>query len=103
MFIQRTPSGWTLQANAIPLTSLITALSNQIGRPIVDKSNIKPGLYDVSLHWTLNSDNQVSTLEDPEPLSIFTAVQEQLGLRLVSGKGSVEVLVIDAVRKPSAN
>jgi uncharacterized protein (TIGR03435 family) len=100
--IQRTPSGWTLHATAIPLTSLITVLSNQIGRPIVDKSNIKPGLYDVSLHWAFNSDN-VSALEDPERLSIFTAVQEQVGLRLVSGKAAVEALVIDAVQKPSAN
>lgn len=96
LFIQRTPSGWTLQATAVPLSSLIAVLSNQIGRPIVDKSNVKPGLYDVSLQWAANRD-------DPEGLTIFTAVQEQLGLRLVSGKGPVEVLVIDAVQKPSAN
>jgi uncharacterized protein (TIGR03435 family) len=111
--IQRTPSGWTLQASAIPLSSLIAVLSNQIGTPIVDKSNLKPGLYDVSLHWAPNRPpaegppadspaNRVA-LDDPEAPPIFTAVQEQLGLRLVSGKGPVEVLVIDAVQKPSAN
>jgi bla regulator protein BlaR1 len=40
---------------------------------------------------------------DSEGLSIFTAIQEQLGLRLVSSKGPVEVFVIDDVQKPSAN
>src|SRR5262249_19241580 len=54
LFIQRTPTGWALQATAIPLSSLITVLSNQTGRPIVDRSNVKPGLYDVSLQWALN-------------------------------------------------
>ena len=46
--IQRTPSGWTLQATAIPLSSLIAVLSNQIGRSIVDRSNVKPGFGDRS-------------------------------------------------------
>lgn len=114
LFIQRTPSGWTLQATAVPLSSLITVLSNQIGRPIVDRSNVKPGLYDVSLQWAPNRPpadgalannpgNRLSALDDPEGVPIITAVQEQLGLRLVSGKGPVEVVVIDAVEKPSAN
>jgi uncharacterized protein (TIGR03435 family) len=101
--IQRTADGWTLQATAIPLSSLIAVLSNQIGRPIVDKSNVKPGLYDVSLQWAPNRPADASALGDPEGLPIFTAVQEQLGLRLVSGKGPVEVLIIDAVQQPSAN
>jgi bla regulator protein blaR1 len=92
--IQRTPSGWTLQATVIPLSSLTTVLSNQIGRPIVDKSNLKPGLYDVSLQWAPNRPlaegaladgpgNRLSAVDDAQGLPIFTAVQEQLGLRLI--------------------
>jgi len=102
--IQRAQAGWTLQATAIPMSSLITVLSNQIGRPIVDKSNIKPGLYDVNLQWTPNRPPTDGALaDDPEGLPIVTAVQDQLGLRLVSSKGPVEVLVIDDVQKPSPN
>ena len=114
VFTQRTPAGWILEATAVPLSSLITVLSGQIGRPIVDKSNLKPGLYDFKLQWMPNrpmaggvpaggQGNREPALDDPEGLAIFTAIQDQLGLRLVSSKGPVQVLVIDAVQKPSAN
>ena len=114
VFIQRTHAGWILEATAVPLSSLITVLSGQIGRPIVDKSNVKPGLYDFKLQWMPNrpmaggvpaggQGNREPALDDPEGLAIFTAIQDQLGLRLVSSKGPVQVLVIDAVQKPSAN
>jgi uncharacterized protein (TIGR03435 family) len=113
LFIRRIPAGWTLQATAVPLSTLISALSNQMGTPIVDKSNLKPGLYDVSLQWAPDRTpaegvldlvgNRVPVLDDPQERPIFGAIQEQLGLRLVSAKGRVEVLVIDAVQKPSAN
>jgi bla regulator protein blaR1 len=102
--IQRTPAGWILQASAVPLSSLITVLSNQIGRTIVDKSNVKPGLYDINLQWAPNRPPaEGAPADDPEGLPIFTSVQDQLGLRLVSSKGPVEVLVIDVVQKPSPN
>jgi uncharacterized protein (TIGR03435 family) len=67
------------------------------------------------LEWTPNVDGGImqtsltggtaATLGAGEPSrpSIFTAIQEQLGLRLVSSKGPVEVLVIDSVQKPTAN
>ena len=57
------------------------------------------GLYDFRLRFTPES----FSLNTVTGLSIFIAVQEQLGLRLESARGPVEVLVIDSVQKPSEN
>jgi hypothetical protein len=72
----------------------------------------KPGTYDMNAEWTLD-DNQLAnatppgaprpTSPDSAGPSIFTAFQEQLGLKLESQKGPVDVLVIDRAEKPSEN
>lgn len=74
------------------LTNLVTE------RPVVDKTGLT-GLYDFTLEWAPD-DAPTDVTEGP---SIFTAVQEQLGLKLESTKAPVEVLVIDHVERPSAN
>jgi uncharacterized protein (TIGR03435 family) len=102
LFTQRSSSGWTMQATGVPLSSLMSALSELTGRPVVDRSELKAGLYDAKLQWTENGDPGPAAA-DSEQLSIFTALQQQLGLRLVSSKGPVQVLVIDTVQKPSEN
>jgi len=86
------------------------ALSNIVGRPVLDKSGAT-GKFDVSLDFTREStvfrvpaaapDSTVSA--DGVAPSIFTALQEKLGLRLESQKGQTEVLVIDHAEKPSEN
>jgi uncharacterized protein (TIGR03435 family) len=68
------------------------------GRTVVDRTGIQ-GLYDLALHWMPDA---LNTADSSGP-SIFTAIQEQLGLKLESAKGPVEVLVIDRVQKPSEN
>ena len=89
-----------LFGQSVTIASLIDYLKQELKRPIVDKTGLT-GKYDLSLQWT--PDN---TLPD-SPLaggpSIFTAVQEQLGLKLTSTHGPVKTLVIDHVEKPSAN
>jgi uncharacterized protein (TIGR03435 family) len=83
--------------------SLTQELSRELGRVIVDKTGIE-GRYDVALKWTPDesqpSANNGSVDAGP---SIFTAIQEQLGLKLESSKGPVQVLVIDHVEMPSEN
>ncbi len=81
-------------------------LSGSLGQSITDKTGVNGG-FDIKLQWTptegeanYNSDDRPIDLSGP---SIFTAVQEQLGLKLEPGKGPVEVLVIDHVERPSAN
>ena len=99
-----------LEANGVPLANFIQTLSQQLGRPVIDKTELK-GLYDIKLQWTPELGQGLVVPGGPEPppppadagASIFTAVQEQLGLRLESTKGPVEVLVIDSVQKPTEN
>ena len=79
-----------------PVSILIGNVGNQLGRIVVDKTGLT-GLYDWVLEWS--PDLAVdSTLP-----SLFTALQEQLGLRLEAQKGPMETLVIDRVERPSEN
>jgi uncharacterized protein (TIGR03435 family) len=85
-------------------------LSKDVGRPVVDKTGIS-GRYDIKLHWTPddsptpkpNGADGDSAAADSAGPSIFTAIQEQLGLKLESQKGPVQVLVIDHIEMPSEN
>jgi uncharacterized protein (TIGR03435 family) len=79
-----------------------------VGRTIIDKTGLT-SVYDFTLQF-MPDDGAVapsagfaSREEDPTLPSIFTAIQEQLGLKLESGKGPVEVIVIDHVERPSGN
>jgi uncharacterized protein (TIGR03435 family) len=87
--------------------NLASTLSNIVDRKVLDKTGLT-GNYDMTLTWTPD-DYQPPPLRpngpppDPNNPSIFTALQEQLGLKLESAKGPLEVLVIDSVSKPSKN
>jgi uncharacterized protein (TIGR03435 family) len=70
-------------------------------RSVIDKTGLA-GRFDIHLEYTPAS-AEVPSSADPGPPSLFVAVQEQLGLKLESGRGPVELLVIDHVEKPSAN
>jgi bla regulator protein blaR1 len=76
------------------------------GRSVVNKTGIT-GSYDVALHWTRTGSaaaltDDASTQEEDAP-SFFTAIQEQLGLRLAPTKDQVDYLIVDHIEKPSAN
>jgi uncharacterized protein (TIGR03435 family) len=74
-----------------------------IGDLVVDKTGLT-GIYDWSLNWTPDSVSQVGdTPQATSGPSLFTALQEQLGLKLERTKGPVEVLVVTHVERPSAN
>ena len=99
-----TAKGVTLAEVARALTQ---ELSHELGRVVIDKTGVE-GRYDVALKWTpdngeagMNSGTEAAG-PDSGP-SIFTAIEEQLGLKLESSKGSVQVLVIDHVEMPSEN
>lgn len=86
----------TMAATKFTMTGLASWLSRELERPVIDHTGID-GDFDLKLEW---SPEQIG--ESPGP-SIFTALQEQLGLHLESGKGPVEMIVIDSIEKPSEN
>jgi uncharacterized protein (TIGR03435 family) len=67
-------------------------------RPIIDQTGL-PGLYEVKLEWTLRQLQNADAAPGP---SLFTALSEQLGLRLEARKGPVEILVVDRAEKVPA-
>ncbi len=78
---------------------LASSLSRVLQRQVVDETGLKGG-YSFKLQFL---PEQSAPRSDEDRASIFTALQEQLGLNLKAGKGPVEVLVIDRAEKPSGN
>lgn len=76
-------------------------LSRELGHPVNDETGLG-GRYDFKLDWTpgLASDG---TADPATGASIFTALTGQLGLRLQSKKGPVQVYVIEKIERPSEN
>jgi bla regulator protein BlaR1 len=93
-----------MQAYGVPLEMLAQSLSGTLGRPIMDKTALT-GKYDFVLEWTpdLGTGSDAANAPAPSGPTIFTALQEQLGLRLEAQKGPVENIVIDRAEKPSEN
>ena len=93
------------------MTQLADTLSSIMDRPVIDKTSLA-GLYnDVKLEW-VPDETQYNTwgagaykrfVSDPSGAGLFTAILEQLGLKLDAVKGSIEVLVIDSAMKPTEN
>jgi bla regulator protein BlaR1 len=95
-----TPSGNQLDVRDMTVGEFVTVLHDYAGldRPVVDKTGLT-GVFDFHLRYAPDG---ASIDADAEPL-IFTAVQEQLGLKLEAAKGPGEFLVIDHVEKPKPN
>jgi uncharacterized protein (TIGR03435 family) len=80
------------------MAALALQLSTPAGRPVEDRTGLE-GKYD----FTLQFSGLAARTENDDAPSIFTAVEEQLGLKLAPDKGQVETLVIDHVERPSDN
>lgn len=95
------------------MARLAEILAGRLGRPVLNLTGIN-GVFDVKLKWTPDpatvrnpAENKespsVDSTSDPSGPSIFSALQEQLGLRLEARKVSDEILVIDHLERPSEN
>ncbi len=87
----------------VPMWRLAMNLSRILGRNVVNQTGLE-GPYDITLRWSPNETQETEppSADNAGP-SIFTAIQEQLGLQLKSTKGPVEYFVIDHAEKPDAN
>lgn len=103
-----------LTAQGANMALLVSQLSNFLGRAVVDRTGLD-GTYDLKLEW-MPDENQVAMFQamgvpegfgapppDWQGPSLFTALEEQLGLKLESRKGPVEMFVIERIEKPSEN
>jgi uncharacterized protein (TIGR03435 family) len=91
-----------LDGQKVTVTQLVANLSQFTGRMVLDKTGLT-GKYDIDLTWTPEKGLPPLPRPDPNGPSLFTALQEQLGLKLESQTGPVELLVIDHAEKPSEN
>jgi uncharacterized protein (TIGR03435 family) len=95
----------TIRNSAMTLSQFANLLSPRVERPVQDRTGLAGNFY-LDLQWR----PELGPLEPPDtrlpdssPTSIFTALQEQLGLKLESIKGSADILVIDRAERPTAN
>jgi uncharacterized protein (TIGR03435 family) len=81
------------------MADLALILQFHVDRPVVDQTGLK-GRYDFKLQWTVD-DAQTSAPDAPPGL--FTAIQDQIGLKLERAKAPADMLVIDKAERPGAN
>jgi uncharacterized protein (TIGR03435 family) len=101
-----------LIGGAATIQDLIRTLTAMLGRTIVDKTGYTDK-FDLNIEFSLDQSlaglaaappsGGLPVVADSMTPSVFTALQEQSGLRLESSKGPVEVIVIDHLEKPRAN
>ena len=84
-----------------PMTALATQLAGQLGRTVIDQTGLG-GSYDITLKFSPDSTQQSTQGSDSDSPTIFTALQD-VGLKLESAKGPVEVLTVERVERPSEN
>ena len=93
-----------LTASNSPIAIFTNILSDYLQRAVIDKTGLT-AKYDFALKWTRDEDSAEQSADaatDAGP-PLFTALQEQLGLKLQAAKGSMQVLVVDQVEQPSEN
>jgi uncharacterized protein (TIGR03435 family) len=87
----------------ITMAKLADFLAGPAGRVVIDRTGLAD-MFDVDLQYTLvNTGSAPVSPSGDDPPDLSTAVREQLGLRLQSGRGPIDVLVIDAMRPPADN
>lgn len=119
LFVLKNISGVTLTGTAVPIAGLAGMLQGQAGRLVLDKTGLTE-LFDIDFRFSnppsppiaadavpnspgpAGAGRQPVVTESNVP-ELFTAIEEQLGLRLESGKAPLDVLVIDSVSRPSEN
>jgi uncharacterized protein (TIGR03435 family) len=105
------PNGWMNQQNGTTngvhvedlknasMAELAFILQSRLDRPVVDQTGLK-GRYDFKLRWMMD---EAQTPAPDAPPGLFTAIQDQIGLKLERVKAPADTLVIDKVKRPDVN
>jgi bla regulator protein BlaR1 len=100
-----------ITGQGVSIPNLAVWLTRQVGRTVVDKTDLA-GTYDLKIEWSPEanrpsrsdpSDSGIPAGPDSSGLSIFAAIQQQLGLKLESGKSPLKIIVVDHAGRPSVN
>jgi uncharacterized protein (TIGR03435 family) len=100
--ISMSPQGVLMEGGRVAMSELARVLAIPLSRPVIDRTALT-GAYDIRLQFTDNAASATPLPADAPNSVIFTALQEQLGLKLESTKGPVDILVIDHIDRPTAN
>jgi uncharacterized protein (TIGR03435 family) len=108
------PAGFgRMSGRRVPMALLTTQLSSMMGRVVVDRTRLT-GMFDIDLEWQ-PTEAQVASVAvltppggtppvfDPNRPGLTTAIDEQLGLKLQSATGPVEVVIVESIERPTAN
>lgn len=105
----KNPENGNMQMNAgkltgdnVPVPFIGAILALEVQRPVEDKTGVE-GNYDFELHWTRMGDAPADNGTEDSAPSFYTALQEQMGLKLKSSKGPVWVIVVDHAEMPDEN
>lgn len=96
-----TDTGTEMTATGVPMRDLASVLGDQMHQTVIDKTGLA-GKYDLHLLWRRDDAPPNPDGRDEAP-GLFTALQEQLGLKLETGKGPVDTLVVDHIEPPTEN
>ena len=103
---QNANGGVATSRTCVSMAALVSSLSNALQGPIDDKTSLT-GLWDYELSFTgerrRNADSSAVARDPNDAPALFTAVQEQLGLKLEPGRGPVDILVIESAAQPTEN
>jgi uncharacterized protein (TIGR03435 family) len=98
-----------LTARGMTMPRFAGLLKGRVGRPVVDRTGLDAA-YDLELEWSSDLGLQRAPPDSagadgvtPDGLSLFTALQEQLGLRLEASRGPVDIIVVDSAEPPTSN
>ncbi len=100
--------GRRYNATSVNMAYFVKVLTNELRKPVIDKTGLT-GAYDFTLEFApaqaprAANDDPGALPSEPGAASIFTAIQQQLGLKLEAGRGPVQIFVIDHIERPSGN
>jgi uncharacterized protein (TIGR03435 family) len=95
-------SDHSYRMNGLPLSMFVSTLTQRVGGPVEDRTSLE-GHFVIELDWALERRPGAPESPPENGVSLFTALQEQLGLKLRPEKVNVDVVVIDRIERPKEN